>query len=211
MNIKNVNPRNLIKSLCTRGLKGTELKYNIKKEAIKNKCEKYLLGSYRKSISFNSKFKNHKRKSNKIIHCNKYAKIIISKDEVIINSRYVELVKKYYWFVDSTGYCRTGKGIHLHKYLFDKRNKYIIDHINRDKLDNRICNIRRSDKSNNNYNKDFKIGASGHRGVRISSNGKYYASITRGRVTQHGKYRKTLEEAVKDRKKMEFETYGYSS
>ncbi|HNR54209.1 MAG TPA: HNH endonuclease [Flavobacteriales bacterium] len=62
----------------------------------------------------------------------------------------------------------------------------VIDHINRNPWDNRLCNLRVLSHVQNIQNSDRKRGASGYRGVCITPSGKYEARIVitkgRGRV-----------------------------
>ena len=57
------------------------------------------------------------------------------------------LLSRFSWYVSDTGYAMTQlrgiKHLRMHQLVFGKiRPKLIIDHINRDKLDNRKCNLR---------------------------------------------------------------------
>ena len=73
---------------------------------------------------------------------------------------YEELMK-YKWYRDKGGYARTNwnsKSIAMHQYL--KQNGlpkgHVIDHINSDRLDNRISNLRYATVRQNNLNKKRK-------------------------------------------------------
>ena len=99
-------------------------------------------------------------------------------------------VKKYTWHVDKGGYVITktnGRTIKLHRYLLDllADKQWEVDHINRNKLDNRRKNLRLSDRSGNCINKIFPNNTSGTTGVywnksadkwcvQISKNNKRY-------------------------------------
>jgi len=80
------------------------------------------------------------------------------------------------------------------------KNKAEVDHINRNTLDNRIENLRWANRSDQNINKDIKIGKSGHKYIY------YIQGYYKVRITREGKlYTKgtsTLEEAIKHRDEM---------
>lgn len=66
----------------------------------------------------------------------------------------------------------------LHRYVMNYEGKDLIDHINRNKLDNRKCNLRVATHSQNSYNKNSKPGSSSkYLGVFLLKNGKYRASV----------------------------------
>ena len=71
-----------------------------------------------------------------------------------------------------------------------------LDHINGDKEDNRISNLRECSRLQNEYNKGpSPQNRLGIRGVKASSHGKYYAQIRiEGRLTHLGTF-ETAEEA----------------
>ena len=85
-------------------------------------------------------------------------------------------------------------GIH---YIPNPENKRCIDHINRDKSDNRLENLRWVTHSENNQNKGIiKTNKSGHRGICYDNirKGYRYQKILDGKHTQ--KYFKTLTDAL---------------
>jgi hypothetical protein len=63
-----------------------------------------------------------------------------------------------------------------------------VDHINRDKTDNRVCNLRWVDKSTNLRNKNSK-------NISIHKNGYRVAFVARGKYI-YQRHFKTMEEAV---------------
>lgn len=72
-----------------------------------------------------------------------------------------------------------------------------IDHKNGNTLDNSICNLRDTTKSENSYNsKTYSCNTTGHRGVHYYKNRNLYsAQITINGKTLHLGYFKTFEEA----------------
>ncbi len=85
-------------------------------------------------------------------------------------------------------------------FIPNPENKPCIDHINRDRYDNRICNLRWvTVKENNNnrteskYNNIYKIGKSGEKYIYITIYGTYRVQIPRHNIN---KTFKILEEAV---------------
>lgn len=94
-------------------------------------------------------------------------------------------------FVDNNGYLKFrfyyGRGksfdIKAHRiawFLYHKCWPVQIDHINRDKTDNRICNIRDVNSAVNNFNRDTNPNnTSGHTGVYwLKCSKKWLASIS---------------------------------
>ncbi|MCR4307098.1 MAG: HNH endonuclease [Candidatus Berkelbacteria bacterium] len=82
------------------------------------------------------------------------------------------LVSRYKWYplISSKTYTRVytksrNKTIYLHRFLLNPPIDKEVDHINRNPLDNRRCNLRLATKSENNRNKPQKKNSTGYRGV----------------------------------------------
>lgn len=86
------------------------------------------------------------------------------------------LLEKTVYSSGSSGYYRIkldgGKYIYLHRFILDAKHGELVDHINRDKSDNRRENLRVATKSTNNYNRnsDNKLG----RGIYFDKCGDRY-------------------------------------
>jgi hypothetical protein len=90
--------------------------------------------------------------ADRIIIKGDYAEIILynrKKQEVgraKVDIKNLERIKQFPWYRDSSGYAAGGKKIHnmrMHVFILGKpRIKNEIDHVNRDKLDNREENLR---------------------------------------------------------------------
>ena len=105
-------------------------------------------------------------KANKIVVYEDYATMEIYnrnhelKAVVKIDIDDVERVKQYHWCVNGSGYAMAtinGKTTRLHHFIldfvWDGNQQNTIDHINRDKLDNRKSNLRIADMKIQNKNR----------------------------------------------------------
>ena len=82
-------------------------------------------------------------------------------------------------------------------YIPNPENKPEVDHINRDRLDNRIENLRWASRSENNQNKGMESrNTSGHKNISYHKGGDgwEFAKIINGKLTR--KFFKSLEEAI---------------
>ena len=117
------------------------------------------------------------------------------KNEIRINSDYAELVLynlkneevavskidfddiqyvyKHKWHLTRQGYVGSSGGILLHSFLF---GGIMIDHVNRDRLDNRRENLRVVDCQRNAGNSEGGLNKTGFKGV-YASRGKWKAEI----------------------------------
>lgn len=78
-----------------------------------------------------------------------------------------------------------------------------LDHINRNKLDNRIENLRESNRTQQNWNKDIKANAeTGVRGVYIDHVTKGLKKVYTTRIKGKAYRFYTLEDAIKARREM---------
>ena len=118
-------------------------------------------------------------------------------------------VKNRSWHEDHSknGYIATsigsGKKEYLHKLIMGKDG--IVDHKNRNRLDNRRQNLRLVTKQENACNRSIhKNNNSGKSGVSWNKNAKKWEAKLRFKGKVYGrKYFEELEEAVKHREKLE--------
>ncbi len=120
-------------------------------------------------------------------------------------------LKKYGWGKSVGGYVVSGTkeegDIYFHKKVTNTTSE-IVDHINRNKLDNRKCNLRITNQRVNAINSKLPSNnTSGHKGVRLNKHGSWVASITVNKKHIYiGSFR-TKEEAVKARELAEEKYY----
>ena len=138
----------------------------------------------------------------------------------IIDIKDYDIVRDYKFHFDHVGNPVTyinSKHIKLCNLLlnFNTDSKFVIDHVNRNLLDNRRCNLRIVSYSNRMVNRRFNPSNSntGYVGVKYLNdqdrNKKYVAYINKNRV-KYMKYCYTLAEAVEWRKHKELELYGFN-
>lgn len=115
-------------------------------------------------------------------------------DEVaLIDASDYEKVKGIKWFKNSNGYVAkslyvgNGKweGLKLHRMIMDAPKGVLVDHINRNRLDNRRSNLRLATPLENTRNTSLaKNNTTGYKGVS-ERKGKYEAHIRIDGVLQH--------------------------
>lgn len=117
--------------------------------------------------------------------------------------------------LETNGYysvCINGIRLKLHRVIwllhYGRWPEKFIDHIDGDKTNNRISNLREATTRQNGWNrKSSKANTSGHRGVR-QRYGKWHAVITyNGEEIRIGSFQ-TFEDAVTARIQKEIELYG---
>ncbi len=108
------------------------------------------------------------------------------------------------------GNNKNGKDFLLHRFIMNPPSNKLIDHINGNKLDNRKCNLRIVNKSQNAMNsKKPKNNTSGVKGVywdKLSK--KWEASIQVNMKKKSLGYFKNKDESIKARKESESELFG---
>jgi len=83
--------------------------------------------------------------------------IFFRKEVIIIDHEDLSKINYCHWNISSFGYARNGKHQKLHHLIVGKPPLPLVtDHINRNKLDNRKCNLRFVTVAINNKNKDYK-------------------------------------------------------
>lgn len=123
------------------------------------------------------------------------------------------LIKDYYWNVDTVNYVKTvtsGKRIKMHRLIMDAKEDEFVDHIFHVKNDNRKSQLRVVTHAENMMNKKaYKNNTSGHKGVYRSKNGeKWIVTISIDKKQREMGRFDSLEEAIKVRKELEIKYYG---
>lgn len=112
------------------------------------------------------------------------------------------------WCPMADGYSATrmnGKEVLAHRFLMNPPSDMLVDHINCNKQDNRLCNLRLATKSQNAYNsKPRTTNKSGVVGVRLRKDtGKWTATIRNNYKTISLGCFEKKEDAVRARKEAE--------
>ncbi len=144
-------------------------------------------------------------------------RILLSKGYfALVDDEDFEWLSQWKWTYDgayarrniSLGYIngkyRTQK-VYMHRLIMDTKEGTLTDHINRNCLDNRRCNLRIADKSINSINRDKPSNnTSGYKGISWEKRvNKWYAYINfNGKMINLGHY-KNIQDAILARQKGE--------
>lgn len=134
--------------------------------------------------------------------------------KAIIDSSDVKLARKYKWYLSNNGYAITRinrkKQLFLHRLIMNPPNDMQVDHINRNKLDNRRCNLRICTHQQNLFNTKIRSdNTSGVTGVSFDNKReKWRARIYANKKDMHLGYFDTFEDAVIARYKAEKKYFG---
>lgn len=129
---------------------------------------------------------------------------------MLVDRSDINLVANFKWYLNSNGYPSTfgtyddtikfPRPVPLHRILFGQLDEgYVVDHINRDKMDNRRHNLRVCTSLQNSYNKS-KLKGQRYKGVtkhETKNRVTYIASISKDGVKHEIKDIQTEEEAAK--------------
>lgn len=104
-------------------------------------------------------------------------------EEIFVSDEDYPLLSRHKWNVNMHGYARTSIGnvsVLMHKLIQPTPPGYVVDHINRNKLDNRRENLRVLHHSQNDFNQGKpRNNTSGYIGVMYRKDrGNYYAQIS---------------------------------
>lgn len=122
-------------------------------------------------------------------------------------------VLDYNWGKQANGYSSTiieGQQISIHRFISRPKQNELVDHINRNKKDNRVHNLRNTNKSMNAFNSGIrKNNKSGHTGVWFRKDTKRWAAEIKkdNKKISLGCFG-SYEEAVRAREKAERKYYG---
>ena len=141
-------------------------------------------------------------------------KIQLTQNKVaLIDKEDFNLVKDYKWYYAKNGYAsaklyfgrKNGKniqkGIYMHRIIMKPKDGVDIDHVNKNKLDNRRTNLRICNRSQNLANKfDLDKNTSGYKGVFFFRWGhrikRWKAAIQTNNKQKHLGYFLTKEQAA---------------
>lgn len=101
-----------------------------------------------------------------------------------VDADMIDKIKSIKWSVISSGYIAgypDGKMTLLHRFVTNCPEGMVVDHLNHNKLDNRLSNLRICTQKENMENCDYKLGASNIRGITKTKKGYYIAQ-------KNGKY-----------------------
>ena len=136
---------------------------------------------------------------------------ILDSNYFLISMQSFEKIIRHQWYLDSNGYpmTYTARSKTLHKNLLGKQEKgFVIDHINRNKLDNRLENLRVITQRENSYNRTKNSNsANKYKGV-IKRGDKYIACISKDGIKKQIGGFETEEEAAKVYDMMAEEMFG---
>ena len=110
---------------------------------------------------------------------------LTSGDDVIVDKNDFDYLNQWNWYLSITGYAyryswdkdksktlskkdkwKAHKGIYMHRLVNDTPCGFETDHINRNKLDNRKCNLRTVNRRQNTINRGLnKNNTSGYKGI----------------------------------------------
>jgi hypothetical protein len=125
-----------------------------------------------------------------------------------------EWLSQWKWHYATTGYAQRNlqakpkhKMISMHTLIMETPKGREVDHINRDKLDNRRVNLRIVTRSINSHNKPAQSNnTTGHKGVYWAAYTNRYRVLIKINGTQiHVGYFKNLSDAIRARKAIEIE------
>lgn len=129
----------------------------------------------------------------------------------------VSLLKDYCWVLTEgriRSHKRNGDRLEIGRFLMSQYlekeidKNYYVDHINKNPLDNRRCNLRIASKQQNNWNKSKRKNSKNSViGVRTSSKNKFISEIEVGDI-RRWKFFYNYRDAVRQRLIWEKELYG---
>lgn len=149
--------------------------------------------------------------------------VAIINDKIIVDSKFVDYLKSFdrYISIDSRGYAYFSycdQDIYLHRLLtktqlfFNKNDKdtEIIDHINRNRCDNRIENLRIIKKSENSINCSvYSNNKSGYKGISwLERLQKWQVNIQCRKKNHYVGVFKSIDDAILAREQAERDLFG---
>ena len=168
-------------------------------------CNKHWLRMYNNGTTEPKK----KAVTNRYIVEDETAKILTANgEEILVDATDLDLVKDHSWCVSSQGYAVAnidGRVVKINRYILGNECEgKVVDHINRNKLDNRRANLRYATPCENSRNCSKTKGSTNpYVGVRLTKSGNYAVRITADRQDIYVGTYNNLQEAIAERQKAE--------
>lgn len=145
-----------------------------------------------------------RRKPNKIIIENDLAKIIIESPKygtnyVIIDISDIDKVKGYNWVLSNKKYVYCNKlNVQIQRVILNYYGNDDIDHINKNPLDNRKCNLRVCSHLENMQNQNVrKKNKTGIKNIYYNKKDKYYrVDLVYNRIRYNGGVYRNIQDAI---------------
>lgn len=147
-------------------------------------------------------YRNHSHNKIKYIEYPTHIEGIMPNGEIFyVDNEDYEFVKTNFWHIHD-GYIRSTKLGFMHRKLVNAQKGIEVDHINRNRLDNRKTNLRLVTRQENMHNKSvYKTNSSGHSGVKWNKKlNKWMVQITRNKERKHLGIYENLQDAIIARK-----------
>lgn len=122
--------------------------------------------------------------------------IKVKDKEVIIDKEDLNKIYPYRINIGKNGYACTRRHFNIHRLIIDCPDGYTVDHINKNKLDNRKKNLRIATYSENGLNKKV-MSNTGEFGISLRKDGWYMVHID----NKYRGIRRSLKEAIELRDK----------
>jgi hypothetical protein len=119
----------------------------------------------------------------------------------IVDADQYASLSKHDWFKHPNGAARSvnGRAVFMHRHILTPPTGFLVDHINRNNLDNRKCNLRVCTAAQNNRNAKRRIdNKSGYRGVSWhKATRSWVAQISvGGKILYLGKFDNPVDAAI---------------
>lgn len=138
------------------------------------------------------------------------AHILCGLKEILIDVDDFEMIMRDSWHIGKNGYaCRNADNKLMHRIITSAPKGEIIDHINRNRLDNRKSNLRFANPSINGFNKHVKVGMSGEHYISLNKSNNYYCVYVDGKY-EGGSYDIEIAKAIRNESLMKSKAIIYS-
>lgn len=125
--------------------------------------------------------------------------MILNGKEVLIDDDDMHIFHATKWHVcksRNTFYLKDKLGRSFHRVIMSTEGDQLVDHINRNGLDNRKANLRLCTESQNRANTTKRAGCSSQFKGVLNDRGGWNAAIRKGRQVHIGRYRTEIEAAL---------------